>query len=53
MIFKSKAKRTERDPRSYYEVFGDTVTLLNTFKIVAIILTLIIFFQAFLVLKAQ
>jgi hypothetical protein len=53
MIFKSKAKQDQRDSRSYYEVFGDTVTLLNTFKVVAIILTLIIFFQSFLVLKAQ
>src|SRR3989338_10634595 len=52
-LFKSKAKTSEPDSRSYYEVFGDTVTLLNTFKIVAIILTLIILFQAFLILKAQ
>ena len=52
-LFKSKAKRIERDSRSYYEVFGDTVTLLNTFKVVAVILALIILFQAFLILKAQ
>lgn len=52
-FFKSKPKRIQRDSRSYYEVFGDTVTLLNTFKVVVIILMLIIFFQAFLVLKAQ
>ena len=53
MIFTSKGKRDHRDSRSYYEVFGDTVTLLNTFKVVAIILMAIILFQAFLVLKAQ
>jgi len=52
-LFKSKKKMVQRDSRSYYEVFGDTVTLLNTFKVVVIILMLIIFFQAFLVLKAQ
>lgn len=52
-LFKSKAKRDHRDSRSYYEVFGDTVTLLNTFKLMAVILMLIIFFQAFLILKAQ
>jgi len=52
-LFKSKEKRDQRDSRSYYEVFGDTVTLLNTFKVVAVILMLIIFFQAFLILKAQ
>jgi hypothetical protein len=52
-LFKSKAKTNHRDSRSYYEVFADTVTLLNTFKIVVVILMLIILFQAFLVLKAQ
>lgn len=52
-IFRSKAKRDDRDRRSYYEVFGDTVTLLNTFKIVALVLLLIILFQAFLILKVQ
>jgi len=52
-LFKSKAKANHRDSRSYYEVFGDTVTLLNTFKVMAVMLTLIIFFQAFLILKAQ
>jgi len=52
-LFKSKGKSRERDPRSYHEVFGDTVTLLNTFKVVAVILALIILFQAFLILKAQ
>ncbi len=51
-LFQSKPKANRRDSRSYYEVFGDTVTLLNTFKIVAILLTLIILFQAFLILKA-
>lgn len=50
-FFKSKAN--QRDSRSYHEVFGDTVTLLNTFKVVTVILMIIIFFQAFLVLKAQ
>lgn len=53
MIFKSKTKHSERDSRSYYEVFGDTATLLNTFKVVAVILAIIILFQAFLILKAQ
>lgn len=52
-FFKSKPKSIQRDSRNYYEVFGDTVTLLNTFKVVVIILMGIIFFQAFLVLKAQ
>ncbi len=52
-LFKSNKKRNQRDSRSYYEVFGDTVTLLNTFKVVAMILLLIILFQAFLILKAQ
>ena len=49
----NKSKSKQKDSRSYYEVFGDVVTLLNTFKVVAIILTLIIFFQAFLIMKAQ
>jgi len=53
MIFKFKPKSVQRDSRSYYEVFGDTVTLLNTFKVVVTLLIVIIFFQAFLILKAQ
>lgn len=52
-FFKTKTKAAQRDSRSYYEVFGDTVTLLNTFKIVTVMLALIILFQAFLILKAH
>ena len=47
------SKTLQRDSRSYYEVFGDTVTLLNTFKVVVTFLMAIILFQAFLIMKGQ
>jgi hypothetical protein len=42
-----------QDPRTYYEVFGDTVVLLNTFKLVSVLLSAVIFFQVYVNLRAQ
>ena len=51
-----KVFRTKTDPadsRRYYEVFGDTVVMLNTFKLVTLLLSGIVFFQVYVNLKAQ
>ncbi len=53
MTFLFKKKKEESDPRSYVEVFGDTVVLLRTFKVLSLALLLVILFQDFVILKAQ
>jgi len=53
-LFKRRERKREgEDSRSYYEVFGDTVVMLNTFKVVTLVLVAIILFQVYVNLKAH
>ncbi|GEM_PF-807378 len=52
-LAKNKTKKEESDPRAYYEVFGDTVVMLRTFKVLVLLLAAIIFFQVYVNLTAQ
>lgn len=52
-LFQKKAKEKGEDMRAYYEVFGDTVVMLNTFKLVTFVLAGVIFFQVYVNLHAQ
>lgn len=49
---KNKTKE-EADRRTYYEVFGDTVVMLRTFKLLVLFLAAIIFFQVYVNLVAH
>lgn len=50
---KAAPKKRESDSRAYYEVFGDTVVMLRTFKVLVLVLAAIIFFQVYVNLIAQ
>lgn len=52
-LFQKKPNKAQEDPRRYYEVFGDTIVLLNTFRIVTLLLAGVIFFQVYVNLKAH
>ncbi len=55
MLFpKNKNKKeSDEDSRAYYEVFGDTVVMLKTFKALVLVLAGIILFQVYVNLAAQ
>lgn len=52
-LFQTRREKKSPEGRAYYEVFGDTVVMLNTFKIVALVLAGVIFFQVYVNLYAQ
>lgn len=52
-LFRKLGKDKLDDSRAYYEVFGDTVVMLNTFKVVTLVLAAVILFQVYVNLVAQ